>query len=122
MGAALSAVAMVIWLVGDPRLIPETLAWGAFGGAWSLLFATKAQFSIRGAVGSEKAEIEKVLKDCLYTEQERVGQEKRFGQKLPAWLRWGDSDVTIVVRSGALVCTGPQLVIRRMRKVLLSSC
>lgn len=122
MGVTLSLVALVIGLVGDSRLIQETIAWGAFGGAWSLLFATRAQFSIRGAVASEKAKIDKVLKDCLYTEQKPVGQEKRFGQKLPAWLRWSDSDVTIVVRNGALVCTGPQLVIRRMRRTLLRSC
>lgn len=122
MGVTLSLVALVIGLVGDARLIPETIAWGAFGGAWSLLFATKAQFSIRGAVPSEKTEIEKILTDCLYIEQQPVGQEKRFGQNQPSWLRWGDSDVTIVVRNGALVCTGPQLVIRRMRSMLLRSC
>ncbi|WP_147952382.1 hypothetical protein [Massilia sp. YMA4] len=122
MGASLSLVALVIWLLGDPRLIPETIACGLLGGTWSLLFATKAQFSIRGPATSEKAEIERILTDCLYIEQKPVGQEKRFGQKLPALLRWGDSDVTIVVRSGALVCTGPQLVIRRLRSMLVRSC
>lgn len=122
MGATLSVVALLIWLAGDVRLIPVTLAWGLFGGTWSLMFATKAQFSIRGVVTSEKAEIERMLNDCMYAEQKPRGQEKRFGQKLPTWLRWGDSDVTIVVRGGALVCTGPQLVIRRIRRTLLSSC
>lgn len=121
MGATLSMVALCIWLVGDSRLIPETIAWGLSGGGWSLIFASKAQFSIRGVVTSENAELERILHECLYIEQKPRGQEKRFGQKLPSWLRWCDSDVTIVVRRGALVCTGPQLVIRRMRRKLLSS-
>jgi hypothetical protein len=122
MGATMSVVALLIWLVGDVRLIPTTLMWGLFGATWSLVLATKAQFSIRGAVISEKEEIEQMLNDCMYAEQKPMGQEKRFRQKLPTWLRWQDSDVTIVMRGGALVCTGPQLVIRRIRRALLSSC
>lgn len=122
MAATLSIVALVIWLIGDLRLIPETIAWGLLGGAWSLLFATKAQFSVRGAITSEEAEIERILSDFLYIQRKSMGGEKRFGQNLPTWLRWCDSDVIIVVHSGELVCTGPQLVIRRMRRTLLSSC
>lgn len=121
MGATLGMVALCILLVGDFQLIPETIAWGLFGGSWSLIFATKAQFSIRGVVTSEKAEIERILYDCLYVEQKPRGQEKRFSLTLPTWLRWCDSEVTIVLRNGALVCTGPQLIIRRIRRKLVSS-
>ncbi|WP_181259360.1 hypothetical protein [Pseudoduganella armeniaca] len=120
MGGTLSVVAVLVWLVGDIRLIPQISASGLLGGAWSLLFATRAQLAVRGVVRSEEAEVERVLHDCGYVEQTAVDQEKRFVQKLPAWLRWGESDVTIAVRGESLVCTGPQLVIRRMRRALRS--
>jgi hypothetical protein len=121
-GATMSIVAALIWLVGDVRLMSTTITAGVLGATWSLVFATKAQFSIRGAAGSETANLERIIKECWYFEHASTGQEKRFGQKLPNWLRWSESNVTIVQRGDMTVYTGPQLVIRKLRKTLLASC
>lgn len=116
-----SAVATLIWLFGDVRLIPVTLTGGLLGCTPSLLATGKAQFSIKAAALPEQAAAARVLEEWNYVEKNGAGQDKRFRQNLPSWLRWNESDVTIGARDGAIVYTGPQLAIRVMRKAALSA-
>jgi hypothetical protein len=118
-GSVIAVGAVVIWQFGDPQLIPQCAAAAFFGGAWSLIFASKAQFSIRAPTASEKVECERILKECLYVELGSTMNEKRFVQNMPRLLRWSDSDVSIVDRGGVVIFTGPQTVIRRMRRLML---
>lgn len=119
MAIVVAVASFLMWLAGDAHLIPECVGWGSFGGLWSVLAASKVQFSIRAPTTSEKATCEKMLDEWKYVKRSSTAHEKRFGQNLPRFLRWSDSDVTIVERDGVVVCTGPQMLIRRMRKLVL---
>lgn len=122
--AALLAIVAVItafllWLAGDVHMFTDLMGAALFGGVWAVVAATKAQFSIRSPTTSEKARFETMLDEWRYVMRSSSTHEKRFGQNLPRFLRWSDSDVTIVERDGKVICTGPQMLIRKMRKLVL---
>ncbi|QGZ42084.1 hypothetical protein IP92_04464 [Pseudoduganella flava] len=121
MAGVIGTVWLLIWLFGDHRLILGTLPAALVGGTPSLLFVGKARFSVSATALPEQAAAAAVLDEWNYVAVRGAGQDKQFRQKLPSWLRWTESEVTIGKRDGVIVYTGPRLLIRFMRKAALSA-